>query len=258
MEIMGARYVKRDEAAEALNKICSGVASFTPANLGEYRGFAMSVRLSDFHRKPEITLKGEISHRVDLGDSPSGNIVRLNNALDRIPELVAEQIEKLENIHKQVRDAEEEIKKPFPKETELEEKLSRLRELDIALNLDGGMGIEGEDLPSPEAVAAKDIPNERESLIDSAKLKLGENAVITDAQKCRTYSGDVLEVGERYAVQKIARGQGIVHNLGKAPGLLETIGTHGRGNIVVAYGKDGTCSAAPKERARERDAAVSH
>jgi N12 class adenine-specific DNA methylase len=263
MEIMGARYAKRDEAAEALNKICSGVASSIPANLGSYRGFSMSVKLSDFYRKPEITLKGEISHRVDLGDSPSGNIVRLNNALDRMPELIAEQEEKLENIHKQIRNAEEEAGKPFPKETELEEKLVRLRELDIALNLDGGTGVEGEVLPPTEEVAAKDtgarsVANERESLIDSAKLKLGGNSIITDAQKGRSYSGDVLEVGERYAVQKISRGQGILHSLGKAPGLLEMIESHGKENIVIAYGKDGKCSAAPKGNGQERDNAVSY
>jgi hypothetical protein len=258
MEIMGARYAKRDEAAEALSKICSGVASYTPEGLGEYRGFSMSVKLSDLHKRPEITLKGEISHRVDMGDSPSGNIVRINNALDRITELVAEQNEKLENIHKQVRDAEEEVSKPFPKEAELEEKLSRLCELDIALNLDGGSGIEG-GFPRPtEAVAAKGVSNERDVLIDSAKLKLGENAVVTDAQKCRAYSGDVLEVGEKYAVQKISRGQGVVHSLTKTPGLLEMIETHGKENIVIAYGKDGTCSAAPKGNGQDRDNAVSY
>ncbi|MDR0764291.1 MAG: helicase C-terminal domain-containing protein, partial [Synergistaceae bacterium] len=181
MEIMGARYAKRDEAAEALDKICSGVASSTPANLGEYRGFAMSVKLSDFYRKPEITLKGEMSHRVELGDSPSGNIIRLNNALDKMTGLIAEQNERLENLHKQIRNAEEEVSKPFPKEAELEKKLARLRELDIALNLDGGTGIEGEALPPPEEEAAKGITNERENLIDSAKLKLGENAIVMDA-----------------------------------------------------------------------------
>jgi hypothetical protein len=255
---MGARYAKRDEAAEALDKICSGVASSTPANLGSYRGFSMSVKLSDFYRKPEITLKGEISHKVDLGDSPSGNIVRLNNALDRMPELVAEQEEKLENIHKQVRDAEEEAAKPFPKEAELEAKLARLRELDIALNLDGGTNVEGEALPSTEEAAARNIANECESLIDSAKLKLGENPIVTDAQKGRSYSGDILEVGERYAVQKISRGQGIVHNLGKAPEILEIIEARGKENIVIAYGKDGKCSASLKNNGRERDNAVSH
>jgi hypothetical protein len=263
MEIMGKLYAKRDEAAEALDKICSGVASSIPANLGEYRGFAMSVRLSDLHKKPEITLKGEMSHRVELGDSPSGNIVRLNNALDKITDLIAEQNERLENLHKQVRNAEEEAAKPFPKEAELEAKLTRLRELDIALNLDGGTGVEGEAVPPPEEAAAKSIvtgrdENERESLIDSAKLKLGENAIVMDAQKCRTYSGDVLEAGEKYIVQKIARGQGVVHSLSKAPEILEMIEAHGKENIVIAYGKDGKCSAAPKESRRERDVTASH
>jgi hypothetical protein len=261
MEIMGSHYAKRDEAAEALHKICSGVTSFAPMNLGSYRGFEMSVKLSDFNRMPEITLKGEMSHNAGLGDSPSGNIVRINNALDRITDLISEQNERLENIHKQIRNAEEEVGKPFPKEAELEEKLARLREIDIALNLGGEAGIEGEAPPSPEAVAAREarnIEDERNSLIDLAKLKLGENSIVTDAQKGRSYSGDILEAGEKYAVQKISRGQGVVHSLSKAPGILEMIEAHGRENLVIAYGKDGKCSAAPKESRMERDTAVSH
>jgi hypothetical protein len=218
----------------------------------------MSVKLSDLHRTPEITLKGEMSHKIGMGDSPSGNITRLNNALDGIPDLIAEQNERLENIQKQIRNAEEEVSKPFTKEAELEAKLTRLRELDIALNLDGGTSIEGAALPSPEAVAAKEAPNERDILIDSAKLKLGENSIVTDAQKGHSYSGDVLEAGERYIVQKISRGQGIVHSLSKIPEIREMIETRGQENIVITYGKDGKCSAAPKDNARERDAAVSH
>ncbi|GHV56796.1 hypothetical protein FACS1894216_20980 [Synergistales bacterium] len=250
MEIMGKRYSKRDTAAEALHKLCKGIASFIPTDLGEYRGFEMSVRLSDIYKMPEVTLKGTFSHSVSLGDSPSGNITRLNNALDKIPERIEAQKERIESLRKQVKDAREEVLRPFQKEDELNIKLSRLQELDISLNMDGKIRSEEQ----PEAVAAKSVPDERNYLIDSAKRKLGGNSFVMDAQKCRVYSGDVLEIGEKYAVQKISHSQGIIHNLNNNPELLEMIRTHGKDNICVTYDNIGKCSVAQKGNGQEQEA----
>ncbi|GHV28521.1 hypothetical protein FACS1894167_05720 [Synergistales bacterium] len=250
MEIMGKRYFKRDTAAEALHKLCKGIASFIPTDLGEYRGFEMSVRLSDIYKMPEVTLKGTFSHSVSLGDSPSGNITRLNNALDKIPERIATQQERIESLRKQVKDAQEEVLRPFQKEDELNAKLTRLRELDISLNMDGKIRSEEQ----PEAVAAKSVPDERNYLIDSAKRKLGGNSFVMDAQKCRVYSGDVLEIGEKYAVQKISHSQGIIHNLNNNPELLAMIRTHEKDNICVTYDNIGKCSVAQKGNGQEQEA----
>jgi hypothetical protein len=262
MTIMEKTYTDREEAGKALLEQSAAVTQFAPVHLGSYRGFDMTVKYNEARKAPELTLKGEMSHAVFLGDSPSGNITRLNNALDGIGKRIAEQNERLENLHKQVQAAQEEIQRPFPFEAELEEKNRRLNELNIALNLDGGVQPDIADIvKSPGEEAAKgtsesgDGINERDCLIGHAKLRLGANAIITDAQRCKTYSGDVLEVGEEFVVQKISRDQGVVHSLQKAPGLSDLIEANGKGNLRVSYDRDGKCCVSQRGNAQDRDAA---
>jgi hypothetical protein len=183
----------------------------------------------------------------------------LNNALDGIGKRIGEQNERLENLHKQVQAAREEIGKPFPFEAELEEKSTRLNELNIALNLDGGVQPDIADSPGEEAArgtsALEGGRSERDYLVGHAKLRLGANAIITDAQRCKTYSGDVLEVGEEFVVQKISKDQGVVHSLQRAPGLSDLIEANGKENLRVSYDRDGKCSAATRKNSLGRDAA---
>jgi chromosome segregation ATPase len=220
----------------------------------------MSARYNEIRRAPEITLKGEISHVVDLASSPSGNITRINNALDSIAEKIAGQNEKLEDLHKQVQTAKEEISRPFPRETELREKLEQLNEINAELNLGGREIQPDEEIPTVEAAKGTLRADEKDALIEQAKQKLGENSIVTDAQKCRSYSGEVLEVGESYAVQKISRGAGVVHSLNKAPELKEMLEANGKENICVAYDKSGKCSVTPAENSQDqnREEAVSY
>jgi hypothetical protein len=218
----------------------------------------MTVKYSEFHRALELTLKGELSHVLFLGDSPGGNITRLNNALDGISKSIAERNERLEDLHKQVQAAQEEIQKPFQFEAELEEKNTRLNELNIALNLDGGLQPDIAVSPGEEAAKGtsshSDGMSERDCLIGHAKLRLGANAIITDAQRCKTYSGDVLEAGEEFVVQKISRDQGVVHSLQKAPGLSDLIEANGKENLCVSYDRDGKCCVSQRGNGRDREA----
>jgi hypothetical protein len=257
LDLIAGRYEEKDAAGKALTELCKTATAYTSLRLGSYRGFEMSARYNEIRQAPELTLKGEISHVVALGDSSSGNMTRINNILDGIAERIAGQNEKLEDLHRQVQTAKEEIKRPFPREAELQEKLEHLNEINIALNLEGG-GIQPAITANPTEEAAKGTfstfrTDEKESLIGQAKLQLGENAIVTDAQKCRSYSGDMLEVGEGYAVQKIARGAGVVHSLNKAPELKEILEAGEKGNICVAYDKSGKCSVTTAENSRSQD-----
>jgi hypothetical protein len=226
------------------------------------------VKSSELRGTTELTLKGESSHVVYLGDSAAGNITRMNNTLDGIEEKIAEQNSRLDDLRAQVKAAREEIYRPFPHEAELERKLERLNELNIKLNLDGRLedgempDVAGEP-PQSEEEAAKtafhDIRNERDSLIRNARQKLGANAIITDAQRGRTYSGNILEAGAEYAVQKISRAQGVVHSFNKAQRLRDAIETNSGENLRVSYGKDGACAVEPAKSGRDREeAAVSY
>ena len=75
---------------------------------------------------------------------------------------------KLETVQQQLATAQEEVKKPFPKETELNEKIERLSELNALLNMDEkgnetimadeDIGREGNSTDSRDAVEEKELP----------------------------------------------------------------------------------------------------
>lgn len=57
-----------------------------PVPIGSYRGFAMSLTVENFGKDFVLTLKGRMSHRVELGKDARGNLVRIDNALAQMPE----------------------------------------------------------------------------------------------------------------------------------------------------------------------------
>ena len=90
----------------------------------------------------KLTLKGEMTYRVELSDAIVGNIVRIDNELERMPERLQAVENRLHDLYQQQAAAKVELGKPFPKEEELRVKSARLAELDVALNIDHG--------PAPE------------------------------------------------------------------------------------------------------------
>ena len=82
-----------------------------------------------------VTLKGAISYAIDLGESATGNITRIDNALARLPEHLEEYQAKAADLRQQLESARAEAAKPFAMEAELQRKSARLVELDAALNL---------------------------------------------------------------------------------------------------------------------------
>lgn len=107
-----------------------------------------------------LTLKGQMTHRVELGSDARGNLVRIENALDKMPERLRSVQEQLENLYNQQAAAKAEVGKPFPQEQELAAKTARLIELDMELNLDG------KGQPQPEQAIAKST---RPSVLDRLK-----------------------------------------------------------------------------------------
>ena len=114
-----------------------------------------------------------MSHPMEVGTDPLGNITRINNALEAMPAQLEEAQTKLSNVEHQLETAKAEVNKPFAQEAELSEKLDRLTALNALLNMDekGNDAIEMDDEtePEPERKLA-DRPAERTSL----KGKLSE------------------------------------------------------------------------------------
>ena len=151
MMVLGVSYSEKAEAGQAIINACKSMNSPDAIPLGEYRGFQMELYFDTVQRNYVVKLKGETSRDVPLGDDAHGNIVRIDNGIERFEEALADTKNSLENTEKQFETAKQEIEKPFAKEEELRAKTARLDELNILLNMDkkeneivGGEPDEGE------------------------------------------------------------------------------------------------------------------
>ena len=137
MKVGSRTYYDKKEAGTALIALCKQMnAMGQTVPVGEYAGFAMKVTFDSFNRKFVMSLKGEISHNLEIGSDALGNITRINNVLENMDKELAEARTKLENVSHQLETAKIEVQKPFPAEQELKEKMERLAALDALLNMD--------------------------------------------------------------------------------------------------------------------------
>ena len=137
MNVGNVNYADKKEAGEALLAACAGLKTVsTGGKVGEYHGFRLSATFNAFTHTFEVTVKGKCSYKLEIGKDPAGNIQRIHNAFSSIERKLAESEQKLETVQQQLATAQEEVKKPFPKEAELNEKMERLSELNSLLNMD--------------------------------------------------------------------------------------------------------------------------
>ena len=169
MTVGNVLYEDKKEAGEALIAACAGLkAVSTGGKVGEYHGFTLSASYNMFSNAFELTVKGKCSYKLEIGKDPLGNMQRIHNTLSSIDRKLTESEQKLETVQQQLATAQEEVKKPFPKETELNEKIERLSELNALLNMDEkgnetimadeDIGREGSNTDSRNAVEEKELP----------------------------------------------------------------------------------------------------
>ena len=157
MKVGNKLYTDKKEAGTALVEMCKEMKSVNaPTVIGEYAGFKMAVSFDAFNHKFVMNLKGQLSHNLEIGSDPLGNITRINNALESMPKQLAEAQTKLETVEHQLETAKVEVTKPFAQEAELSEKLERLSALNALLNMDEkGDDAIGMDDDAPEQNGAE-------------------------------------------------------------------------------------------------------
>lgn len=114
--------------------------------IGQYRNMDLEVSYNFFTNEHNFTLKGATNHSGELGTSSDGNITRLDNAIDKIPERLNRLEEKLVSTKEQLENAKEEVIKPFEKADELKTKVLRLTELNKLLDIGE---VEEKENPNP-------------------------------------------------------------------------------------------------------------
>ena len=160
MEVKGDLLTDKDNAGAALLEAFKDAKGLEPVPIGSYRGFSMSLTVENFGKDFILTLKGKMSHRVELGKDARGNLVRIDNALAQMPERYKTVQGRLENVQAQLATAKAELGKPFPQEAELREKSARLAELNAELNIDDR---------TPMEQAAENVVAKRPSVLGKLK-----------------------------------------------------------------------------------------
>jgi len=136
IEVKGVFYSDKAKAGKAILDVCTGMTNPGAVPLGTYRGFELEVSFDRILQTFEVKLKGETTFSAFLGADALGNLTRIDNAVERLPDQLDSKKLELDNTKKQFETAKIEVEKPFSQEEELQQKTSRLQELNILLNLD--------------------------------------------------------------------------------------------------------------------------
>ena len=171
MEVKGDLLTDKDNAGAAILEAFKDAKGMEPVPIGSYRGFAMSLTVEDFGRDFVLTLKGRMNHRVTLGKDARGNLTRIDNALNAMPDRLQNVRNTLDALTAQMETAKAELGKPFPQEDELRTKSARLAELNAELNIDDRTPMEqmAEDAPAVQSAKA-----ERPSVLAKLKAPLSQ------------------------------------------------------------------------------------
>lgn len=189
MEVAGKTFTEKKDAGAAILSICRQIkSSKAEIAVGEYRGFKMMAEFDYLIQKFQLVLKGELSHYVELGSDPLGNITRINNVLESMDKILENEKNNLTNVEHQLETAKVEVEKPFESEQELNEKLERLAELNSLLNMD-----ETEEIGDEEVEVNRE-PLERPSVRGKLeKLKCEISKDVIENQEIKNLSkGDQL------------------------------------------------------------------
>ena len=136
MLLYGTHYEEKKEAGTAILEACKAMTSPEPKEVGSYRGFTLLLSYDIVAKVFRMTLRGELSHTVELGSDIHGNIQRMENMLESLPSRLSACEKALATLKEQMDNAKAKVKKPFEQEHELSEKAARLAELDALLNMD--------------------------------------------------------------------------------------------------------------------------
>lgn len=186
MEVGGTVFYEKKEAGAALLAVCQSMKQTDAMiNVGQYQGFSIRLKFDSWNKEFILSLKNENVYRVSLGSDENGNIIRINNALEAIPQKLAEAERKIETVQGQLKNAMEEVKKTFPKEEELNQKLERLSELNALLNMDEKETVmEGEEEQDEPGKEKRSIHEKISAYKKSTQLENTEDRIGISSEIC--------------------------------------------------------------------------
>lgn len=138
MIINDDHYTEKKAAGEAIIRIMNTFKhSLQTLPVGKYRGFDMEMTLAaGMGAKYILSIKGAMTHKVEMGYDIYGNITRIDNCIDHFESDLKTVTNNLAKTQKQLAIAQESLKEPFEQAEELAQKQERLNELNEILSLD--------------------------------------------------------------------------------------------------------------------------
>ena len=155
--------------------------------IGQYRNFDLYAFYDSFGGQYKFKLQGQESHYGEFGTDEVGNITRMDNVLDRMPERLEQTLGKLKDTENQFETAKLEIGKKFPQAELLKEKTLRLAEVNHLLDMGQKEDIKEEKNPLLEEV--------KEELIHFLNKEYDEAHSIEDFD---TMFPDLTDIGLAY------------------------------------------------------------
>jgi len=157
LTLSGRKYTDKKQAGEFLINRIKGIKKTDnfaqeEVKIGEYRNFDLFVYYDSFSNQYKFHLKGEENHYGEFGTDEIGNITRMDNVLDRMPERLEQTLGKLKDTENQFETAKLEIQKKFPQAELLKEKTLRLAEVNHLLDMGQKEDIKEEKNPLLEEV----------------------------------------------------------------------------------------------------------
>jgi len=73
----GKIYDEREKAGSLIQTMLDEAVKQKQLSIGNFRGFELLLKYEQFGSRFSLILHGNAKHEVDLGDSPHGNMVRL-------------------------------------------------------------------------------------------------------------------------------------------------------------------------------------
>jgi len=192
ISVSGKVYTDKKEGGKALmDALYSGKVDVPVA---EYCGFKISMNpMSFMTTEREITLAAEGQYILSIGESVSGNLTRLENFVNDLPERKVRLEKRLEQLKSDLEIAKEQVEKPFEQAEQLSALLSEQAELNAELNLDKREEVIVDDDGEGDEENYRAIP-----ILPEEKIKK-EVSIIDEEDKIAAMQVDVLP---DYAVTK--------------------------------------------------------
>lgn len=129
------KYTERTDGGTVFLKALSDCKSGETTPIGTFKGFTLLAE-KNYMGVNYMVLRGKSEYKAEISTSPVGNMVKLENLFAGISQHLEFLKKKLEEYQRNLEQSKLEYQKPFEQEKELKEKIARLEQLNVQLDLE--------------------------------------------------------------------------------------------------------------------------